>query len=110
MAYGFMSDAALSVAANAVSANVYAGKLYEFVGPCTVRVRASASAVGLQATVLANGVAVMPDQAISQSNTWPKLPDDMVIQFPFDGGRLILTFRNTTVGALTVNHVTEIIG
>jgi hypothetical protein len=34
----------------------------------------------------------------------------MVIQFPFDGGRLILTFRNTTVGALTVNHVTEIIG
>jgi hypothetical protein len=110
MAFGVMTDAALSVAANAVSANIYAGKLYEFVGPCTVRVRISGSATGLQATLLANGVAVVQDQAISQSNRWPVLPDDMIIQFPFDGGRLIMTLRNTTAGALTFNHVTEIIG
>jgi hypothetical protein len=110
MAFGFMSDSALSVAANGVSANLYAGKLYEFVGPCTVRVRISAAAAGLQATLLANGVAVVPDQAVSSSNRWPVLPDDMVVQFPFDGGRLIMTIRNTTAGAITFNHVTEIIG
>jgi hypothetical protein len=108
--YGFMSDSALSVGANAVSANVYAGKLYEFTGPTFVRVRCSAAAVGLNATLLAAGIAVVPDQAVSQSNRWPVLPDDILTQFPFAGGRLILTFRNTTVGAITINHVTDLIG
>ncbi len=110
MPYGIMSDAALSVAANATSANLYAGKLYEFTGPTLVRIRMSAAAAGLQATILANGVAVVPDQAISQSNRWPILPDDLLVQFPFQGGRLIATVRNTTAAAITFNHVTEVIG
>lgn len=110
MAFGTMSDAALSVAANALSANIYAGKLFEFVGQCVVRIRASASAAGLLIRVLANGVTVVDDQAIAGDNLWPKLPDHMVIQFPFGGGRLLGFFRNTTGGALTVNHVTEVLG
>ncbi len=110
MPYGIMTDSALSVAANGTSANIYAGKLYEFSGPTFVRVRISAAAAGLNATLLANGVAVVPDQAVSQSNRWPILPDDLLIQFPFGGGRLVLTLRNTTAAAITFNHVTELIG
>lgn len=109
--YGIMTDSALSVAANAVSANIYAGKLYEFLTrPSIIRIRASASAVGLNFTLLVGGVAYMNDQAISQSNRWPVLPDDLVGQFPgAAGARLIGTYRNTTGGALTVNDYTEII-
>jgi hypothetical protein len=109
--YGVMTDAALSVAANAVSANVYAGKLYEFPPrPSIVRVRISAAAVGLNATLLIGGVSIVNDQAISQSNRWPILPDDLVIQVPVRAGaRLVLTLRNTTAGAITFNHVTEVL-
>jgi hypothetical protein len=109
--YGVMSDSALSVAANAVSANVYAGKLYEFPPrPSIVRVRISAAAAGLNATLLVGGVSIVNDQAISQSNRWPILPDDLVIQIPVRAGsRLVLTLRNTTGAAITFNHVTEVL-
>jgi len=108
--FGTMSDAALSIAANSVSANIYAGKLFEFVSACVVRIRASASAAGLLFRMLANGVTVVDDQAVAGDNVWPKLPDHLVIQYPFGGGRLLAFFRNTTGGALTVNEVTEILG
>ncbi len=111
MSVGVMSDPALSVPANSVSANIYAGKPFEFISPGTVlRVRMSAAAVGLQSTILAGGAYLMLDQAISQSNRWPVLPDDMTLQTDVPGGgRLIHTVRNTTVGAITFNHVTEVI-
>jgi hypothetical protein len=105
-----MSDAALSVGANATSANIYAGKLGEFPGVATIRVRISAAAVGLQATLLhQNGVNVVNDQPVSNSNRWPILPDDMLIQFRTAGGRMVLTVRNTTGAPVTFNHVTEVI-
>ncbi len=110
MPYGIMSDSNLSVAANGVTSNIYAGKLFEFTGPTLVRIRMSAAAPGLQATILANGVAVVSDQAMSDSNRWPILPDDLLIQFPFAGGRLLATVRNTTAAAITFRHVTEVIG
>ena|SRR5437899_6516156 len=106
-----MSDAALAVAANAVSANIYAGKQAEFITrPSVVRVRAAASAAGLNMSLLGGGIQVVNDQPISQANRWPVLPDDIVTQFALTGpnDRLLGTFRNTTGGALTVNHVTEI--
>ncbi len=107
---GVMSDPALSVAANAVSANIYAGKLHEYVnGPAVIRVRASAAAVGLQMTLLLNGRTVIQDQAISQSNRWPVMPDDLVGEFAFPGGRIFATMRNTTAAAITFNQVTEIL-
>lgn len=103
-----MSDAALSVAANAVSASLYANKPYEIVPASVVRVRMSAAAVGLQSTILAQGVAVVPDQPIPSSARWPQLPEDLLIQFDFPGGKLFHTVRNTTALAITVNHVTEV--
>jgi hypothetical protein len=109
--FGIMTDAALSVAANAVSANIYAGKLYEFIPrPSMVRVRISAAAVGLQFSLLVAGVSLVDDQAISQSNRWPILPDDLVIQAPVAAGaRLVGRLRNTTGAAVTFNHVTEVL-
>lgn len=105
-----MTDAALSVAANAVSANIYAGKLGEWVErPSIVRVRAAAAAVGLLFTILAAGVVKVQDQEFSNANRWPLLPDDLLVEFPFRGGRLFATVRNRTAGAVTFNQVTEII-
>lgn len=106
-----MTDAALSVAANAVSANIYAGKLAEYVaGPTMVRIRAAAAAAGLLITVLLNGENVIQDQEISQANRWPTLPDDLVGEFPMPvGGRLFATVRNRTAAAITFNQVTEVI-
>ena len=112
--YGFMSGSAFSVAANAVSTNQLAGQLYEFLQVRSlVRYRASASAAGLNTTLLCvpRPGPVVNDQAISQANRWPILPDDLVTQFPASAGsRLVLTFRNTTVGVLTVNWIVETIG
>lgn len=109
--FGVMTDSALSVAANAVSANIYAGKLYEFLSrPSIIRVRISAAAAGLNFTFVVGGITYVNDQAISSSNRWPVLPDDMIGQFPgAAGARLIGTYRNTTGGAITVNDVTEVI-
>ncbi len=110
MATAIMTDAALSVAANAVSANIYAGKLAEYVqGPAIVRIRAAAAAAGLLLTLLLNGRTVVQDQEFSQANRWPTLPDDLVGEFPFEGGRIFATVRNRTAGAVTFNQVTEII-
>ncbi len=109
MITGVMSDAGLSVAANSVSLNVYAGKLYEILFQrATIRCRVAAAAVGINATLYANGVAVVPDQAVSRANRWPILPDDLLTQFDFPAGRLVLTFRNTTIAAILVDHVTEV--
>jgi hypothetical protein len=98
-----MTDQAFSVAANAVSANVLAGQLYEFLDrPAKVMLAAAASAVGLRCTWLIGGVSVVNDQLVSQANRFPVLPDD-IVSAERGMGRMILTFRNTTGGALTVN-------
>jgi hypothetical protein len=106
-----MSDSALSVAANATSANIYAGKIAEFPAlPSLIRIRISAAAAGLNATLLIGGKSQVNDQPISSSNRWPILPDDLLLQTNAPAGaRLILTIRNTTGGAVTFNHVTEVI-
>jgi hypothetical protein len=104
-----MTVQALSVAANAVSANVLAGQLYEFLnGPTPLVLAATSSAVGLNCTFLVGGVAFVNDQPISQANRFPILPDDIVTTLRRARGRLVLTFRNTTGGALTVNASVDV--
>lgn len=92
----------ISVGANAVSANVLAGELYEFLpGNAQVVVSATGAAIGLNVTLLAGGVALINDQAISLQNRFPIIPDDIITQETIPGGaRILLTFRNTTGGAL----------
>lgn len=91
------------VAANAVSANVLAGQLFEFLAQNSqIVLSCSGSAAGLNVTLLAGGVALINDQAIGAQNRFPLVPDDIITQEVVPAGaRLLLTFRNTTGAALT---------
>jgi hypothetical protein len=103
-----MTGQAVSVAANAVSTNQVAGQLYEFLDrPAKLMLAAVGSALGLNVTLLIGGVAVINDQPISGANRFPILPDDIVTA-ERGVGRLILTFRNTTGGALTVSWTLDV--
>ena len=91
----------VSVGANAVSTNVLAGQLYEFVGNgAQVTLSCTGSATGLRSTLIAN-IPVMNDQAINLQNRFPLIPDDIIFQGRVRACRLVLTARNTTAGALT---------
>lgn len=104
-----MTVQGLSVAANTVSANQLAGQLYEFLDRAMpVLLAATSSAVGINVTFLVGGVAIVNDQPISQANRFPVLPDDIVTALRRARGRLVLTFRNTTGGALTVNASVDV--
>lgn len=91
----------VSVAANSVSTNQLAGQLYEFVDPGTiVTLACTGSATGLRTTFIC-GVPLINDQAIGLQNRFPLIPDDVLMNNPVPGGRMVLTARNTTAGALT---------
>jgi len=92
-----------SVAANAVSLNVLAGELYEFLSAqAQVILSVTGSATGLNVTLLAGGVTLINDQPIGLQNRFPIIPDDILTQEVIPAGaRLLLTFRNTTGAALT---------
>lgn len=91
----------LSVAANSVSANVLAGQLYEFVdGGTQVTISVTGSATGLRASFIC-GIPLINDQAINLQNRFPLIPDDIMHSGNVPGGRMVLTFRNTTAGPLT---------
>lgn len=93
----------VSVAANAVSTNVLAGQQFEFL-PANAKVTLSTtgSATGLNTSLLAGGVTIINDQAIGLQNRFPVIPDDVMSQEVIpQGARLLLSFRNTTAGALT---------
>lgn len=91
----------ISVAANSVSANVLAGQLYEFVPEGDITVSCTGSATGLRTTLIC-GTPIIDDQAASLQNRYPIVPDDVIHSGYVPGGRLILRFRNTTAGALTM--------
>lgn len=91
----------LSVAANTPSANVLAGQLYEFVPRVNVTISACGAATGLRVTFIC-GVPLINDQAINLQNRFPLIPDDIIHNGVVPGGRMVLTFRNTTAGALVV--------
>lgn len=92
----------VSVAANSVSANVMAGQLYEFPAPGTpIRIAALGAATGIRCTMI-SAVPIINDQAINFNATsqFPIIPDNVVGSFRHRGGRLVLTFRNTTGAAI----------
>lgn len=105
-----MTDSS-SVAGSAATTNILAGKLHEFLQePSIIRLLATSSATGINATLLVGGESICQDQLISFANRFPIFPDDMVVEgagFPSD--RLVLTYRNTTVGALTVLTAVDVL-
>jgi len=91
----------VSVAANSVSANVLAGQLYEFIPPgANVTLSCTGSATGLRTTFIC-GIPLINDQAFNFQNRFPLIPDDVIHSGGTPGGRMVLTARNTTAGALT---------
>ena len=90
----------VSVAANAVSTNVLAGQLYEFINGGQVTVSCTGSGTGLRTSFIC-GIPLINDQAINLQNRFPLIPDDIIHSGEVMGGRMVLTFRNTTAGALT---------
>jgi len=105
-----MSDVR-SVAANTQVDNVLSGKVHEFVSrPSIVRLAAAASAVGMRVSLLVGGRSLVQDQEISAANRFPLLPDDLVTEGGANAGdRIVLTVRNTTVGAITANTKVDVI-
>lgn len=90
----------VNVAANALSANVLAGQLFEFVnGGTNLTLSVTGSATGLRISFIC-GMPLIDDQAINLQNRFPIIPDDVVHAGPVPGGRLVLKARNTTAGAL----------
>ncbi len=92
-----------SVGANAVVANVLAGKSAEFVKePSVIQIAATGSAAGLNITAIVGEEIVIEDQAIGPGNRFPIVPDDVLAQAGgFPGDRIVIKLRNTTGGALT---------
>lgn len=101
---------AVSVGANAVSAEQFTNTPGQYVaGAAILRMRLAAAAAGLLVTLIVGGRPVVLDQPMNSSNRWPILPDDLLGEFPFGGGRLWMTVRNNTAAAITFSGVAEII-
>lgn len=101
---------AFSVAANATSANLMAGNLYEVLArPSILEFGMVGSAAGLLATVMVGGEVISQDQEISGANRYPIVPDDYILKAAGRAGsKIYITLRNRTGGALTANIVINI--
>lgn len=100
------SKSALSVAANAKSADQVTGQ-YEFVGKGKFTLIALGSATGLNVSCSVGGVNLVNDQAIPFTGTAGTIDTSahVIASQVLGGGRIELFFRNTTVGALTVDFI-----
>jgi hypothetical protein len=105
-----MAGQVVAVAAGAVVPNVLAGQLEEFVRrPSAVRFMACGSAVGFTGTAIIGNSIIVQDQLVSFANRYPVVPDDTLAEHGAKPGtRLIMTFRNTSVGVLTITWVVDI--
>ena len=93
----------LSVAANAVSANIMSGNLFEVLSrPSLVEFGLTSSAAGMLATIMIGNEIVAQDQEISSANRYPIVPDDWILKAAGrPGAKIYITLRNRTAGALT---------
>lgn len=104
-----MSDRQV-VGANATVTNVLAGKIAEFLSaPSRVGIYATASAVGLNVTVLIGGESILDDQEVSAANRYPIIPDDFVVEGGgVPGDRIVVRLRNTTGAGITAFSRVEV--
>lgn len=93
----------LSVAANAVSANIMAGNLFEYLErPSIIEFGLTSSAAGILATVMIGSQIICQDQEISGANRYPIVPDDWILKAAGRANsKIYITLRNRTAGALT---------
>lgn len=105
-----MTDRQL-VAANSVVQNVLTGKIHEFLSrPSAVRLFGTASAVGLNMTLIVGNVTAMQDQEVNAQNRMPIVPDDFVVEAGGVGGeRVVVQLRNTSGAGITAFTRVEIV-
>lgn len=97
-----LMSSSVSVGANATSTNQVQGQLEEFVTrPSTIRLAAVMSATGLNCTLVVGRTVLYSDQLLPAIGTTIAIPDHVIAEQTVNRGRMILTFRNTTGGALT---------
>ena len=106
MAVVVASTSALSVAANAKSADQVSGQ-YQYVGKGKFTLIGRASATGLNVTCQVGGIALVNDQVIPYTGTAGAIDASahIVTSQVMPGGRVELTFRNTTGAAITADSV-----
>lgn len=99
-----------SVGANSSVSNAVSGKIHEFVSrPSRIRLYATASAVGLNMTLIVGNQTFMQDQEVSAQNRMPLVPDDHIVDAGAKSGdRIVLQYRNTTAGAITAFSRVEV--
>lgn len=105
----------VSVAANAVSANVLAGSPFEFVTVPSIVKLASTNAGAAPGNVTGNfqigGESLMVDGNISNRAAFPTFREDLLLEAGAQGGeRLFLTFSNTTGAAIDVDFLLDLMG
>jgi len=100
-----------SVGANASVANAVSGKIHEFLSrPSKVRFYGAASAVGLNFSTLVGNRTFLQDQEVSAQNRMPIVPDDFICEAAGKtGDRIVVSYRNTTGGAITAFLRVEVI-
>lgn len=104
MAVLVTSTTALSVSANAKSSDQVSGQ-YQYSGRGKYTLVCKGSATGLNVTCAVGGIALVNDLPIPFTGTAGtiSLTDNVLVSQLMNGGRVELTFRNTTGGALTVD-------
>lgn len=106
MAIVIASGTALSTAANTKSAELITGT-YQFVGKGKVILIAKGSATGMNVTLLVGGIAMVQDQPIPYTGTAGTISvqDHVICSQNMAGGKVELSLRNTTGGALTTDYI-----
>ncbi len=100
----------ISVAANAVSSNIFDGQLFDFLTKNSlISFRFSGALTGIYATLMIGGVTVLAEALVSDSNRFPVAPDDVLLVVGGRrGARLYGTLRNSTGAAIIVEWVADI--
>jgi hypothetical protein len=106
MAVVVASATTFSVAANTKSAEQVTGD-YMFIGKGKLTLAARASVTGMNITLAVGGVPVINDSASAYFGATGALSinDHVVCSQIVNGGKVSLTFRNTTGGAVTVDYL-----
>lgn len=98
----------LSVAAYSTSADLIV-PTYQNIGPGMLRLVCKGSAIGLKANLKINGVPICDGVALPYIGTTGTLDfiSNVLAEQRVAGGRVELSFTNTTAGALTVDSVLQ---
>ena len=106
MAVVVAAGSAVSVAANTKSSDQVSGK-YQYAGKGKYTLVTLGSATGLNVTCAVGGVSLVDDQAIPYTGTAGTIDASahVITSQVMQGGRVELTFRNTTGGALTADYL-----